>query len=225
MQEFILKNLITIIFVILLVYGFIRGFSQGFLKKILSFGALIVTIIVTKIFTPIVAEAVKDFTNVEATLSDMIYDVFINSSAYDKIDINGLSKIFNTGDIGSTIKNTLCINIANALINLVCGIGVFIFVLIVIRIVLAILDVVDYIPVVGQFNKILGGVLGVFEIIVFAWVVFTVLRILENVPQVSVIVENIKHSKLLWVLYDNNIIFNFFSNMFSIFKPKEISNK
>ena len=33
MQEFIVKNLITILFLIILIYGFVQGFTKGLLKK------------------------------------------------------------------------------------------------------------------------------------------------------------------------------------------------
>ena len=40
MQEFILKNLITIIFVVLLILGFIKGYMAGFFKKVISFASI-----------------------------------------------------------------------------------------------------------------------------------------------------------------------------------------
>lgn len=218
MQEFILKNFISIIFIGLFVYGFIKGFGDGFLKKVLSFGSLIATIIATKVFTPGVAEMIKDVTNIESTLSDIIFRAFIESSNYDKLNLNGLEKIFGTGDISENIKNNLCVNIANVIINLICGILVFVAALFIIKLILKILDIVDYIPVIGQLNKILGGVLGILEIIVIAWVVFVILRVLENVPQVSAIVEAIKNSSIAKVIYENNLVYNFMSNFFTIFK-------
>lgn len=217
-QEFILKNLITIVFIILLIYGFIKGFGEGFLKKILSFGSLILTIVLTKMFTPIVSNMVKDFTNIEATLSDMVYSLFIKSNAYDKINLEGLGKIINTGDIGGKIKENLCNGIANAIINLLCGIGVFIITLIIIKIIIKVLDIIDYIPMVGQFNKLLGGITGAFEIVVVLWIIFTILTVLSSVPQVEIFVKNIQKSYLVGFLYDNNPVYNFFSNLFLMFK-------
>ena len=180
MQEFILKNLITIIFILLLIYGFIKGFAVGFLKKILSFGSIIVTIIATRFFTPSVSSFVKDVTNIESTLTALIYDSIIKNNFYDQINIPWLSGSVDTGSIQETIRSGLCTNIANAIINLACGIAVFIIVLILIKIVLKVLDIVDFIPVVGQLNKILGGVFGVFEMIFVVWIIFTIFRALEK---------------------------------------------
>ncbi len=217
MQEFILKNLITIIFILFLVYGFIKGFAVGFLKKVLSFGSIIVTIIATRFFTPMVSNFVKDVTNIESTLTALIYDSIIKNNFYDQINIPWLNGSIDTGNIQESIRNGICTNIANAIINLVCGIIVFIVVLILIKIVLKVLDIVDFIPVVGQLNKILGGAFGIFEMILIVWIVFTIFKALENVPQIKILTDNIKGSALVGYFYNNNFIFNFFANLFSAF--------
>jgi len=217
MQEFILKNLITIIFILFLVYGFIKGFAVGFLKKVLSFGSIIVTIIATRFFTPMVSNFVKDVTNIESTLTALIYDSIIKNNFYDQINIPWLNGSVDTGNIQESIRSGICTNIANAIINLVCGIIVFIVVLILIKIVLKVLDIVDFIPVVGQLNKILGGAFGIFEMILIVWIVFTIFKALENVPQIKILTDNIKGSALVGYFYNNNFIFNFFANLFSAF--------
>lgn len=217
MQEFILKNLITIIFILLLIYGFMKGFAVGFLKKILSFGSIIVTIIATRFFTPVVSDFVKDVTNIESTLTAMIYDSIIKNNFYNQVDIPWLNSAIDTGSIQETIKNGLCTSIANAIINLSCGIAVFIIVMVLIKIVLKVLDIVDFIPVVGQLNKLMGGVFGVFEIVLVTWIVFTVFRALENIPQIEVVINNIKDSAMVGYIYNNNLVYNFFINLFSAF--------
>ena len=217
MQELILKNLITIIFILLLIYGFAKGFAVGFLKKVLSLGSIIVAVIATRFFTPVVANFVKDVTNIESTLTSIIFDSIIKNNFYDQINIPWLSDSIDTGNIQESIRNGLCTNIANAIINLICGIAVFIIVIILIKIVIKILDIVDYIPVVGQLNKILGGVFGILEIIVIVCIAFTILKAIENIPQIKIVTDNIKASPIVSGLYNNNFIFNFFANLFSAF--------
>lgn len=217
MQEFILKNLITIIFILLLVYGFMKGFTAGFLKKVLSLGSIIIAVITTRFFTPILANYVKDLTNIESTLTAIIYDSIMKNSFYDQINIPWVSGSIDTGNIQESIRNGICTNIANAVINLLCGIAVFIIVIILIKIILKVLDIVDFIPVVGQLNKILGGVFGIFEIIVVVCIVFTVFKALENIPQIKIVTDNIKASPIVGGIYNNNFVFNFFANLFSAF--------
>lgn len=225
MQEFILKNLINIFLIIFFIYGFIKGFGEGFLKKVLSFGSLILTVIITKYLTPIVATSIKDITNIESTLTSIIYDSITKSNSYDKLNVEFFKSIIDTDSIGKSIKDGLCTNIANSIINLICGILVFIIVLILIRIILKLLDVIDYIPVVGQFNKMLGGFLGVIEVIFIIWIIFTILSVLENIPKFSTFINYINESFIAKILYDNNLIKGFLSNLFANFNLSNILKK
>lgn len=215
MQEFILKNLMTIIFLIILLYGFMRGFATGFVKRVLSFGTIIVTIILTKNLTPSVVSMVKDITNIESTLTSMIYDALMNTNIYDSINIPFVNNTIGTGNIDVTLKDTLCASAANAIISIACGILVFIVTMLVLRLIIKLLDVIDFIPVVGQLNKLLGGVLGVCEVLLIIWIVFTVLHALENLPQIKVVIDNIKGSLIVGPIYDNNPVYDFLSNLFT----------
>lgn len=218
MQQLILENLITIIFLVFAIYGFIKGFSEGLLKTLLSFGSIIITIIATKQLTPMLSNIVKDATNIESSLTSIIYDAFIKSNVYDSINIPPFIKsAIDTGNIEATIRDGLCTNIANAIINLVCGIVIFIVVMIVLKIILKILDVVDYIPLISQFNRLLGGVLGVMRVLLIVSILFTILRIFENTPQVKTITDNIKSSFITGYIYNNNVVYDFFSNLFTTF--------
>ncbi len=214
MQEFILQNLVTIIFLVAVVYGFMKGFSSGFLKMLLSFGSIVLTIIATRTFTPVLASTIKDVTNIESSLTSIIYDAIINTNLYDSINIPWLSSL-DTGNIESTIRDSLCTNIANGVINLMCGIVIFIVSLIIIRIVLRLLDVVNYIPLISQFNRILGGVLGVIQVILIIAILFTVLRVFESIPQISEITTYIKNSPIVNYIYENNVVYEFLSNLFT----------
>ena len=218
MQEFIVKNLITVVFFLFLIYGFIKGFASGFIKKVLSLASIIITIFATRALTPMAASFIKDVTNLESSLTTIIYDALIKSNAYNSIDIPWLNTYIDTSNIEATIRDGLCTNLANTIINLICGIVIFIIVLILIKLIIKILDIVDYIPLVSQLNKILGGVLGVIEVMLIIYIAFTILRFFEAIPQVNVAVANIRASAFVGSLYDNNLIYNFFTNAFSAIK-------
>ena len=217
MQEFILKNLITIIFIVLVVCGFLKGFSEGLLKMLLSFGSIIITIVATKFMTPIVASMVKDVTNIESSLTSAIYDSIIKTNIYDGLNIPWLKSAINTGSIESVLRDELCAKIANGIISLLCGIAIFVVVLILIKLLLKVLDVVDYIPLISQFNKIMGGILGTLQIVLIVAILFTILKIFEAIPQVQLVVDNIKDSYIVGYIYNNNIVYNFVSNIFGVF--------
>ena len=214
MQEFIIKNLITILVILLFVYNVIRGFSMGFLQKLFSLGSLILTIIFTKVFTPIFSNIVKDYTNAEATISDWVYSKFIDTNIFNDLKVTSIGKALNIGDINQTIKDEICSKWADVIINLLCGVVVFLATFFLIKFLVKVLDFIDYVPIIGQFNKILGGAVGAVESILIIWIIFSILHIAEGIPEVANIVNKIEKSTFTGYLYSNNIIYNFFSNLF-----------
>ncbi len=215
MQELILKNLITILFIVFVVFSFMSGFAKGFLKMVISFGSLIVSIVLTRMLTPTTAETIKNITNIESSLTSAIYDAITKTNIYDKIDLPFMKNAIDTGNIENMLRDNVCNGLANAIIHLLCGIALFIAIFIALKIMVKALDVVNYIPLVGQLNKILGGVLGVVETIFVVWIIFAVLKTFESVPQVKILVDNINSSFLVGQLYQNNVIYNIFANLFS----------
>lgn len=218
MKDIIFQNLITIIYVFILIFGFIRGFKQGIIKKVLSLGTIIFSIIATKYLTPIVANMIKSATNCEATLTDFLYKLFESSSAFDKLEVMADKRMLDTGKIGSSIKDGLCTNIANSLINLACAIVIFIIIFFCIKLIINILDIINDIPILGQINKLLGGALAIFEVVLVTWILFAVLKVVEDAPQLSVVVENIEKSPILSALYKNNVVYAYLSQLFMKFK-------
>lgn len=217
MQEFILENLLTLLVVIYLLYGLIKGFKLGFLKLVLSLGSLIVAIFLTRTFTPVVTAMVKDVTNIESTLTEQIYNAFIKTNTFDSFNLN-LFNIQNTGELNETIKNTICSNYANIVINVLSGVGVFIVIIILLKIAIRVLDIVDYIPMVGQINKLLGAFAGVFQSLIIIWIILVIVRVFENMPQVQNVIKNIQKSSLLWNIYTNNVVYDFLANLFPAIK-------
>lgn len=217
MQGFILENLITLLIIMYLLYGLIKGFRSGLLKLILSLGSLIVTIFITRTFTPAVASVVKDVTNIESTLTEKIYNAFITTNTFDSFNLN-LFNIQNTGELNETIKNTICSNYANIIINIMSGVGLFIASIILLKFAIKMLDVVDYIPMVGQLNKILGALAGVAQSLIIIWIIMVIVRVFENMPQVQNVIRNIQKSPIAWSIYTNNVIYDFLANLFPVFK-------
>ena len=217
MQGFILENLITLLIIIYLLYGLIKGFRSGLLKLILSLGSLIVTIFITRTFTPAVASVVKDVTNIESTLTEKIYNAFITTNTFDSFNLN-LFNIQNTGELNETIKNTICSNYANIIINIMSGVGLFIASIILLKFAIKMLDVVDYIPMVGQLNKLLGAAAGVVQSLIIIWIIMVIIRVFENMPQVQNVIRNIQKSPIAWSIYTNNVIYDFLANLFPVFK-------
>lgn len=216
MREIILNNLIFILIAIFLVANFLSGFEKGFIRKVISIATIIVTIVVTKHFTPSIVETVKNMTNIEATINTRIYEAFIETNVFDTLNLGALEKFLGTDAMQSMIRDKIATSLTGIILNLVCGIALFIFTFLVIKIIIKLLDFIDYIPVVGEINKILGGIFGVIEALIIIWLVFAVVKVFENIPAVNTAIKQINNNFLVKALYDNNVIFDFFSNLFKI---------
>lgn len=218
MQQFFLENLILILIILFLIFDFMKGYESGLLKRLLSLANLIIAIIMTRTMTPIAVEVVKDFTNIQSSISNALYKVLMKTDIFDKVDVSIIGNIFNAQDMTNAMSEYINTNLTNLILNIVCGAGVFFTSLIFLKIICKLLDIVDVIPVVGELNKILGGILGVVEGVFVIWLIFMIFRIFSAVPVVGKIVENIKGSPLVMFLYDNNMIYNILESLLDIFK-------
>lgn len=217
MQNFLMSNLIFILVILFLVFGLISGFKMGFLKKLFSFGSIIISIFCTKTFTPEVVKIVKDYTNIQASLSDNLNKTFNETSILDKMDLSKIQNVIDIESMNMSIKEYVSTNLSNLLLNVLCGIAVFLITMFILKIIIKFLDIVDIIPIVGQINKLLGGALGVLQSLLLIWIVFAVLKFLSVLPPVKdVITNNIENTFFLNYIYENNIIYNFFANLIKV---------
>lgn len=216
MREIILNNLIFILVVIFLVASFMSGFEKGFIRKFVSIATIIVTIIITKTFTPSLVETVKNMTNIEATINTRIYETFIETNVFDTLNLGALEKFLGTDAMQSVIRDKIATSLTGIVLNLMCGIILFIFTFLVIKIIIKLLDFIDYIPVIGEINKMLGGIFGVIEALLIIWLVFSIVKVFENIPTAKVLIDQINSNFLVKMLYDNNMVYNFFSTLFKI---------
>lgn len=217
MQNFLMSNLIFILVILFLVFGLISGFKMGFLKKLFSFGSIIISVFCTKTFTPEVVKIVKDYTNIQASLSDNLNKTFNETSILDKMDLSKIQNVIDIESMNMSIKEYVSTNLSNLLLNVLCGIAVFLITMFILKIIIKFLDIVDIIPIVGQINKLLGGALGVLQSLLLIWIVFAVLKFLSVLPPVKdVITNNIENTFFLNYIYENNIIYNFFANLIKV---------
>ena len=212
MQNFLISNLILILLLISLCLGFVDGYKKGILKKIISFLSIIISINLTKTFTPKAVVLVKDYTNIESTLTEMFYRMFKKTNIFDNVDLGNINSIFNLDNMNDSIRVYINENLTNLFITILCSIFLFIFFILILKIIIKILDIVNIIPIVGQLNKILGGILGFAESYLVISIIFCLIRIISSIPVINeLIVKNIQSSFILNYIYNNNLIYNFFS--------------
>lgn len=211
----IISHLITIFVILFFVFSIRRGYQLGFFKKVLSIASLIIAIVLTKNLTPTVVLLIKDYTNIKSTISSALYNVFKNSNSFDSISIEGIQNIFNLGNMNESIQDFISNTVTEGILTIFCGIITFISLMILLKIIFRLLDFIDFVPVIGQLNKVLGGGLGMIEAIFLLWIAFSIIKLLTIIPQVKIIEDYINNSIITTSIYNNNAIYNFFANLFS----------
>lgn len=214
-MNYIISHLLTIFVILFFVFSVRSGYQLGFFKKVLSITSLIIAIILTKNLTPNVVLLVKDYTNIKATISSALYNVFKNSNSFDSIPIEGIQNIFNLGDMNESIQVFISNTVTEGILTMFCGIITFISLIILLKIIFRLLDFIDFVPVIGKLNKVLGGGLGLVEAIFLLWIVFSIIKLLTIIPQIKIMEEYINNSIITSSIYNNNAIYNFFANLFS----------
>lgn len=209
----IVNLLITTLTILFFVFSIRKGYQMGFFKKLLSIASLIIAIILTKALYINVANVTNDYTNIIPNISSALKNAFNNSSSFDNIPIDGAKDIFNFFNMNESINN-ISDTLAKGIWEVVCGIITFIAVMLLLKIIIRLLDFIDFVPVIGKLNKILGGALGIVEAFFILWILFLIIRMLTIVPQFKVVEDYINNSFITSSVYNNNFIYNFFVNLF-----------
>lgn len=215
-------QLIVFLFLIL---NILSGYRRGFVQKILSLSSIVLSIISASIFTPTLSTALKENT----TLGDRITESFLNgftrglnldnmqsgNADYGILGkMTGLDKILDPENITNSLRSYISENITNTILVIISAVIVFVLTLIILKIVSHFFEYLNDIPFLGKINKILGGVLGFFIAIFIIWIVFAIFRVFEGLSILTEISNSIKSSPILYYIYENNLIFNFFSGLF-----------
>ena len=94
--------------------------------------------------------------------------------------------------------------IARLVINIIAFVLTFIVVTVILRAVVFALDIVSELPVVGFFNHLGGGVLGIGIALIIVWILFMIVILLYTTDIGKEIYEMIQNNSLLKLIYDYN---------------------
>lgn len=92
------------------------------------------------------------------------------------------------------------------ILNVLSFLLTFVVVTIILRAILFALDIISNLPVIGFFNRLGGGVLGMAGVLVVVWVVFVVITLLYTTGVGKELFVMIHENEFLTFLYENNPI-------------------
>lgn len=219
--------------VAVLIIGAVRGYSKGFLRLAVWFAGLIaVLFIVTKI-TPFVSDFLINNTSIYNNLREKIVEAYEtkeltqvpdNSLPGDSkenavIDSFGLPELIsdslktnNKSDIYEKLAVSLFKEyIAGYLSELSIKAGTFVglFVLLAIAefILIMAIKILEKIPVLRTFNRLLGMATGITLSLVFIWVFFLAVMMFFGRSFGNWVFAQVSASRFLTYLFNNNILF------------------
>ncbi|MBQ9757661.1 MAG: CvpA family protein [Clostridia bacterium] len=182
------------------------GYKSGLMKSLISIVSYVLSIILSFWFYPIVSGWLKK-TAVYTYLVDLIGKKYMSeggvSAAVD--GIRGLS------DFVETASTNISEALATMVINILAFLLVLVFFKIAIRLIGKTLNIFTKLPVIKQFNRLGGAVLGGGIGIVVLYIIFAVLVLLAPFDENSKVMTEVNDSAFASQLYENNVILDFIS--------------
>ena len=189
------------------------GYKRGFVRIVLSMLAMIVTIILASVLTIPVSGFIKETSvgeGIRASVEEMVEGAdIIDAESINNLDLpkSMLEPIAEGAEstqqaIGTYVADALTDTIINSLTFLILVIVIYI----ILKIVIATLDVVTKLPVLNSINKGAGAVIGLVQGLLFVWVGCLVLAACSDKPWAQEAFRQINDNELLSFIYNNNMI-------------------
>lgn len=222
-------NILLIVTGILFLICIVIGFARGFVKIIASLAATIIIIVFVIYFTPYVSEGIREVFPLESVVQKNLTKVLAENVELSDVEISREHQIelIEQADIPMFFRELLLENnngeiyevlgaatfgeyVGRYLAKIVADIVAFLLVLfvttIVVRSIVYSLGLISKLPVIGGLNRVAGGILGMATGVVIVWVFFIVITLLYETNIAKQCFENIGDSRLLTILYENNVL-------------------
>lgn len=216
-------NIADLIVVILVLIATFRGYKRGFVKT--GFGVLsfFIAIAITFMFYKPVMNIIKEKTGFESWLTNYLYsmnleenlnnnesgemlattesgDAYINNLPQIVIDMIGID------EIKENVKTTVVENIVQFAVKLLAIIIVYIVAKIILAVLVLVLDSIAKLPVLKQFNELLGLVLGVILGFIQIYTICAIITLIGSIPSMNGIAAIINNSLFAHIFYNNNLL-------------------
>lgn len=106
---------------------------------------------------------------------------------------------------------------ATLILNIISFVATFLLVVSFLWITVMTLDVIANLPIIHGINQVLGLVLGLVQGLVFVWIAFLIITVFSSVDLGRDLMLMIHNSKILSIIYDNNIFLKLLTDAMSYF--------
>ena len=226
---------VGVIFLICLIVGFARGF----IKIVASLAVTIATIILVMFLSPYVSNIILEHTPLEKKVQEYCTGLLTSGEkettsaeefrkaeytreeqismiegaelpdVFQKLLLdNNNSEIYKNLGV-ETFGDYACRYFAKLIADILGFLLTFLVLTIVARIVVYVLGFIGDLPIIGGFNRVAGGALGLVTGLIIVWVLFVAITLLYQTDFGMNCFKNIEESRILTFLYDNNILMKF----------------
>lgn len=214
---------------IFLAVMFYMGFKKGILRILLSFVSTIVAFMLAMFLSSPIENFIKNNTSVYNSMKKQmtVYVEDYIEEGIDLSDIENQKKAIKKLELPSVIKDKLideniskdktdlgvekfseliAASLADILIQAGVVIILYLIIKIVLRVIISVLNIISRLPLIGELNKSLGGILGIVEGVLVLWVLCIALTALSGTDTGEQILSAISSNSILNFIYSNNII-------------------
>lgn len=205
------------------------GYYQGFIISVFSLAGIIISYFVARLYYPIIAQIILNnqviYDKLRSFVDKRLYsmfegntDAFSSVSLYEGLNLpkpllDLISKSPRVGSYASEISENAIDIMSEALtgifVDVISLIIAFIIARIAIMLIVRVLSLFSELPLLKQFNKILGLGFGLIKGVLIILIVFAILTPFISVSPNGLLAEGIFGSEVGYYLYDNNILLKY----------------
>lgn len=229
-------NTLLVVVGIIFLISVIVGAARGFVKIVASLVSTIIILVVVMIASPMVGAAIRDVTPIGQWIRDECMEIFVQDTEAEEENVleQVLSReqqisLIENAELPDFLQDLLLENnndeiytalgvttfveyvaayITKLVTDLLAFLLTFLVVSIIVKSVLYILGVIGELPVLGSFNRLGGGLLGLGIGLIIVWVLFVVITAIYDTSIGARCFEDIRNSEILTILYNSNFILN-----------------
>lgn len=215
-------NLADLIVVAIIGITAFAGYKGGFVKTGLGFLSFFIAVVVTFMFYKPMMQIIRDNTGFEPWLTEYLSSLdtkqlSTKASQNEKEDaeeetsyINNLPdsvvELIGIKEMKEQAKSVIIEKVVQFSLKLLAIVIVYIVTRLALIVIIMVLDLIAKLPVLKQFNEILGLALGFLLGLIKTYGLFAVITFLGSINLTTGIIELINNSLIASFLYNNNIL-------------------
>ncbi len=215
-----------IVIIVIILLSAVNGLIKGFIITAFNLVGYIVAGIIAKLYYPFLATFIKDNTGIFVKAKDWvsekvnetigtfegstdtssILDIFKLPNGIKEGMVDNIEAQNQLATADSSLGNTIATSLTDVFISIISIIIVFVLARIVLAYLIRLLDVVARLPVLKQFNKISGLILGLLKGILIIHIAFAILTPIILTSPDGIVAKSTHDSEIGQYFYTNNLI-------------------